>query len=134
MVVLIPTVVIGMFRVLANSRVGDRILLAAPELNEVTPHQEEHERLSALVGQQGQALTLLTPGGMISVAGERLHGFTEGIMLQPGDAVEVVEVRGTRVLVRPTTNGGGSSEIAATEEPGAADSTNPPLDFDVPQV
>ena len=48
MVVLIPTVVIGMFRVLANSRVGDRILLVAPELSEVTPHQEEQERLSAL--------------------------------------------------------------------------------------
>lgn len=132
-VILIPTVVIGMFRMLANSRVGDRILLAAPELTEVTPHQEESERLSVLIGQRGQALTMLTPGGMVSVGGERLHGFTEGMMLQPGDAVEVVEVRGTRVLVRPTKNGESPSQIAAVEESDGPGSTRAPLDFDVPQ-
>ena len=132
-VILIPTVVIGMFRVLANSRVGDRILLTAPELTEVTPHQEELDRLSALIGQQGQALTMLTPGGMVSIAGERLHGFTEGMMLQPGDAVEVVEVRGTRVLVRPAKNGVIASQIAMEEESEGPDATGAPLDFDVPQ-
>jgi membrane-bound serine protease (ClpP class) len=132
-VVLIPTVVIGMFRLLSSSRMGDRILLAAPDASEVTPYQEEQERLSAFVGQQGKALTLLTPGGMISVDGERLHAFTEGMMLQPGDAVEVVEVRGPRLLVRPAGTEGASSETVAAEEPESGGSTNAPLDFDVPQ-
>jgi membrane-bound serine protease (ClpP class) len=132
-VILIPTVVIGMFRVLSNSSVGDRILLAAPELTEVTPHQEELDRLSALIGERGQALTMLTPGGMVSIAGERLHGFTEGMMLQPGDAVEVVEVRGTRVLVRPAKDTPSPTQIAAVEESDEPGEAIAPLDFDVPQ-
>lgn len=133
MVVLIPTVVIVMFRVLSTSRVGDRILLAAPDPSEVTPYQEEQERLSGFVGQQGTALTLLTPGGMVKVAGERFHAFTEGMMLQPGDAVEVVEVRGTRLLVRSAGRGGSAPKTVAREDSGSADPPHAPLDFDVPQ-
>ena len=133
MVVLIPSFVVGLFRMLSTSRVGDRILLTAPEASELTPHQEELDRLSGYVGHRGQALTMLTPGGLVKVAGERLHGFTEGIMVQPGDPVEVVEVRGTRVLVRPLTNGEASAEHASADESKAPDGTSAPLDFDVPQ-
>lgn len=131
--VLIPTVVIGVFRLLSTSRVGDRILLAAPDASEVIPYQEEQERLSGFVGRQGKALTLLTPGGMVGVDGERLHAFTEGLMVQPGDPVEVVEVRGTRLLVRPAPNQPAASENIAAGDSGSTGSTDPPLDFDVPQ-
>lgn len=61
-IVLIPTVIISLFRVLSNTSLGDRVLLAAPDPSEVTPYREEEAHLSQLIGKQGRTLTLLTPG------------------------------------------------------------------------
>lgn len=138
--ILIPGVIIGVFRVLSHTRVGDRILLAAPELQDVTPYQEEQARLSQYIGQTGTALTMLTPGGLVSVHGERLHGFSEGILIPAGSAVQVVAVRGTRVVVRPARDADLASSaptMAVQDDPldgtAAADFGPAPLDFDVPQ-
>jgi membrane-bound serine protease (ClpP class) len=139
MLLLIPGVIIGVFRVLSNTRVGDRILLAAPDLQDVTPYQAEQAHLSQYIGRTGTTLTLLTPGGLVNVNGERLHCVSEGIMIPPGTTVEVVEVRGTRVLVRiPSRATAGSPPPAAASEAFLADAPDAsqqpaPLDFDVPQ-
>jgi membrane-bound serine protease (ClpP class) len=139
MVLLIPGVIIGVFRVLSNTRVGDRILLAAPDLRDVTPYQAEQAHLSQYIGRTGTTLTLLNPGGLVNVNGERLHCFSEGIMIEPGSEVEVVEVRGTRVLVRlPSRAIAASAPPASANEAFLADAADgpeqpAPLDFDVPQ-
>ncbi|MBL8850205.1 MAG: NfeD family protein, partial [Planctomycetaceae bacterium] len=92
--------------------------------------------LGQLIGQAGTAVTPLVPGGMVSVAGERLHAFTEGLLVEAGGDVEVVAVRGTRVLVRPKSP---EHPASSTAEPGglpvarADAAVAPPLDFDVPQ-
>ncbi len=41
------------------------------------------------------AITLLSPGGMVRVRDERLHAFTEGVLINMGEPIEVVAVRGT---------------------------------------
>jgi membrane-bound serine protease (ClpP class) len=84
-------------------------------------------------------LTLLTPGGLVNVNGERLHCVSEGVMVPPGTTVEVVEVRGTRVLVRiPSRTAAKTLPPAAASEAFLADAPDAsqqpaPLDFDVPQ-
>jgi membrane-bound serine protease (ClpP class) len=80
---------------------------------------------------------MLNPGGMVTVEGQRLHAFSEGMMIDPDDWVEVLEVRGSRVLVRraaapvlpPVDLADGTSSpppIASLPEPTQ-------LDFDLPQ-
>jgi membrane-bound serine protease (ClpP class) len=138
LLLLIPAVLAGLYKLLNDTRVGDRILLAAPDLQEVTPYQNELARLEQLVGHAGIAVTPLSPGGMVNVSGERLHAFTEGILVAQGAAIEVVAVRGTRVLVRPRSSTPADSTVAATQTPPAdappaVEASNPPLDFDVPQ-
>jgi membrane-bound serine protease (ClpP class) len=139
MLLLIPGVIIGVFRILSNTRVGDRILLAAPDPQDVTPHQAEQAHLAQYIGRTGTTLTLLTPGGLVNVNGERLHCVSEGIMIPPGTTVEVVEVRGTRVLVRiPSKAPTETAPPAAASEAFLADASDAPsqpapLDFDVPQ-
>lgn len=138
-VVLIPSVVVGIFRLISDTRVGDRILLAAPELEEVTPYQQEQAHLSQFIGQRGVTLTLLTPGGMVLVEHERLHAFSEGLLVEAGQPVEIVAVRGTRVLVRPVAADPAAppettvaaSDVFPAEAP--AGDASPPLDFDLPQ-
>jgi membrane-bound serine protease (ClpP class) len=135
LLLLIPALLIGIYKLLNDTKVGDRILLAAPDLDDVTPYQAEQARLEQLVGHAGTAVTPLSPGGMVSVSGERLHAFTEGILVEQGADIEVMAVRGTRVVVRPRTSAPANDVIAttqtdhATAEPAAP----PPLDFDVPQ-
>jgi membrane-bound serine protease (ClpP class) len=136
LLVLIPGVLAGVYKVLNDTKVGDRVLLAAPDLNEVTPYQNEQARLAQLIGHPGTAVTPLVPGGMVSVDGERLHAFTEGLLVEQGGDIEVVAVRGTRVLVKPRTTAAADS-LAATNGASTphieAAASAPPLDFDVPQ-
>jgi membrane-bound serine protease (ClpP class) len=118
--------------------VGDRILLAAPDLAEVTPYQAEAARLSQLIGKRGVTQTPLNPGGMVRIDGERLHAFSEGLLVDAGRTVEIIEVRGTRVLVRPVSESSdpdAAREVAAAEpfDSSVSSSDAPPLDFDVPQ-
>jgi membrane-bound serine protease (ClpP class) len=138
LVVIIPSVVVGIFRLVSETRVGDRILLAAPDLAEVTPYQAEAARLSQLIGKRGVTQTPLNPGGMVRIDGERLHAFSEGLLVDAGRTVEIIEVRGTRVLVRPVSESSdpdAAREVAAAEpfDSSVSSSDAPPLDFDVPQ-
>lgn len=137
LVVLIPTVIVGAFQVFPRTKFG-RNLIAAPTLEEVTPYAEERARLSQYVGQIGRTLTPLTPGGLVTIEGERLHAFSEGVLIDRDQPVEIVAVRGTRVLVReaPAERGdkdprAGQNRIDLARNDEAA--PDAPLDFTFPQ-
>lgn len=131
LLVLIPAAVVGAFRFLEQSRFGHRVLLTAPSPAEVVPHQQEVSRLAALVGQPGEALTLMTPGGMVLVHGERLHALSEGTFIAAGTAIEVYGVKGTRLLVRERRDSTASATRDATAASPPRNATAP-LDFDFP--
>ncbi|MEW4487941.1 NfeD family protein [Thalassoglobus sp. JC818] len=100
MVILAPITLYGIYYLLTQTAFGNRILLTAPTEDEVTPYQEEQNRLQELVGERGKALNLMTPGGLVEVNGERLHAISEDMVIESGQSIEVVGIRGTRVLVR----------------------------------
>uniref|UniRef100_A0A7C2P4E5 NfeD-like C-terminal domain-containing protein n=1 Tax=Schlesneria paludicola TaxID=360056 RepID=A0A7C2P4E5_9PLAN len=124
-VLLIPSTLIGAFVVLPRTKIGRKALLVAPDAEDLEPYTEEAARLARLVGQFGTTLTLMNPGGMVEVAGHRLHAFSEGMIIEPGESVEIVEIRGTRVLVRP-------AEPPASSADGG-DQSSSTLDFDLPE-
>lgn len=137
-VVLVPTVVIGAFKVLRSTAYG-RALIGSPTLDEVTPYVDEQKRLSQLVGQIGRTITPLTPGGMVKLGAERLHAFSEGLVVERDVDVEVIGVRGNRILVRPAKESSEarpppeSADELALEGGGDVESTGEtPLDFTVP--
>jgi membrane-bound serine protease (ClpP class) len=80
---------------------GRRLLLGVPKPEEVLPDSPQRQRLRQLVGQFGIARTMMMPSGAIEIAGQTVDALSEGIPIEPGQAIEVIEVRGTRVLVRP---------------------------------
>ncbi|MEZ6057140.1 MAG: NfeD family protein [Planctomycetaceae bacterium] len=134
--VLVPGAIFGLFRTLDKTSLGDRVLLPIPSSEQVTPHQAEVRRLSSFIGMKGVALNLMTPGGMVQVAGERLHAQSEGLLIQPETPVEVIAVKGTRVIVRAVTSGSASQPVPSPIDPWLAESDAPPespLDFDFPQ-
>jgi membrane-bound ClpP family serine protease len=99
-VLVVPASIYGAFQLLLYTPLGKKVIMDAPTLEEVTPYQEEQARLEAMIGQRGRALSLMTPGGMVLVNGERLHATAEGLLVEPDSPIEIVGVRGTRVVVR----------------------------------
>lgn len=129
LLILVPSTLIGGFRALPHTRFGKQVLLEAPAPERLEPFVGESARLERFVGRIGQALTLLNPGGLVSVDGERLHAFTEGLLVEQHQPVRIVAVRGTRILVRSIS----PEELAAqsrTAEAAAGGSQN--MDFDLP--
>ena len=101
LLVLVPSALCAAFYVLPRTPMGKRVLLEAPTSEEVTPFAKETRHLEDLVGQFGRTASPLVPGGLITIGHERLHAVTEGLIVESGQSVEVLEVRGSRLLVRP---------------------------------
>lgn len=99
-VLAVPASIYGAFQLLLRTPLGSKVIMEAPTLEEVTPYQAEQARLEGLIGQRGRALSLMTPGGMVMVDGERLHATAEGLLVEPDSLIEIVGVRGTRVVVK----------------------------------
>lgn len=98
-VVLIPSTVGGALWLLSRSRFGNRLFLNPPEPDEVRPRQSDSLR-NKLLGQTGEAVTMMVPGGIVRINGERHDAVAEGVMLDTGDPVKVVQVEGNRIVVR----------------------------------
>lgn len=124
-VLLLPGVLIAAFAIFPRTAYGRRVLLDAPAPEEIAAYSKEQAELQKLVGQRGKTVTLHSPGGMVSVEGRRYHSETRGMMLDPGEDVEVVAVKGNRVVIRLVdTPPPGRSREEPVEETAAA--TEPP--------
>jgi membrane-bound ClpP family serine protease len=60
--------------------------------------------LNPLIGNRGQAITPLRPSGTARFDGEPVDVVTQGDFIEAGQAVEVIHVEGTRVVVAPVSN------------------------------
>lgn len=58
--------------------------------------------LADLVGQEGEALSDLRPGGFALIGGRRIDVITQGEMIAKGDSLRVSSVSGNRVIVTST--------------------------------
>lgn len=148
---LIPITIGSTLFLISRTRLGNRVLLEAPKLEDVTPYSREAEQRKELIGKQGQTLTLMAPGGLVIVDGQRYHAETEGQMLDPEQPIQVMAVRGNRVVVRPyepppakppasPSNGKTSPEVPPRIAPESdelaettGDSSQSPLDFEIPE-
>ncbi len=130
----IPGVAITALSILPKTRFGKRLLLAGPSEEEVVPFTKEEERLNSYVGRIAKAITPLNPGGMISIDRERIHAYSEGVIIESGAAVKIIKVNGTRVLVREVPPQTEATEVAGSDSSKQDESrTIPesPLDFDL---
>lgn len=145
-VIVVPASVGGLLYWFPRTTMGKRILLEAPDLADLSGYNEEQAQLQQLVGKTGKSLTLMNPGGMVLVNGGRYHSESQGLMIEPGEPIEVVGISGNRLVVRqsdataakvPTNESAETPPVSAPAEetpdtqPTAADDRA--LDFEVPQ-
>lgn len=136
LLLLVPTTIGIGFYVLPRTSLGQRVLLEGPEAQLLTPFAKETGRLQLLIGKFGSTQTLLNPGGLVRVDGERLHAVSEGLPIEPKESVQVVDVQGTRVVVRPCTPPAVTTHESPTHESPTASpaEASSRLDFDFPPL
>ncbi|MDY0165452.1 MAG: NfeD family protein [Thermoguttaceae bacterium] len=99
-----------------HTAVGRRVLLTAPTREEVMPVDPELQRLRAMIGQVGQAKCDMLPAGAIMLDGRTIDAVSEGMPVDAGQRVRIVEVRGNRVVVRPVDDEVPTPEVASPLE------------------
>ena len=96
----VPIALGAAFRFLPDTPVGRRLLPTIPTAEEVLPDNEQRRRLRQLVGRVGKVKSKMLPSGAVLIDGQTIDAVSEGLPLEPGQTVRMIEVRGTQVVVR----------------------------------
>jgi membrane-bound serine protease (ClpP class) len=83
----------GVLRLAPRTRAGRALVLS-----EVVQTRAER---APQVGAEGVAVTALRPSGAAEILGQRWDVVTDGLFVEPGRAVRVARVEGSRVVVEP---------------------------------
>lgn len=90
-----------LFKFMPGIPLFNRLVLTTSETSQsgfVIPPQPAGE--SSLIGSKGKALTVLHPTGKIEVNNNTLDVVTEGEYIEKGQIVEIIEIRGNRIVVK----------------------------------
>ena len=92
----VPAAVGLAFKYWPMTPMGRAFLGELPSEDETKPDDPRRE----LVGKIGVAQTKMLPSGAIMIDGKVIDAVAQGMAIEPGQPVEVIEVRGNRVMVR----------------------------------
>lgn len=119
----VPIVILVGLQWFPYTPVGRRIILSAPEDEDLLP-DSRHE-LGKLVGKVGKAKSKMLPSGAVVIDNRSYDAVSDGMPIDPGQLVKVIEVRGNRMVVRPIDE---AEILEEPEEAAPADDLAQPLD------
>lgn len=85
--------------IIRESPLGKTFILNASQKSE-EGFQAAPQELTALVGKSGKTLSPLRPAGVALINGQRVDIVTQGEFVEPETEIEVIQVEGSRVVVR----------------------------------
>ena len=113
---------------------GKRMLINVPDdPNELLPDGEVYRQVQSQLGKRGTAVTDLLPNGRITIEGTGFDAVTEGVLVDAGTPIEVTEVQGNRIVVRPLASSAAVVAIPAPkfkEDSEDLPQTSPSLEVD----
>jgi membrane-bound ClpP family serine protease len=95
----VPTAVVAALNWWPHTRMGKRFLLQVPTSEEVLPENDPRRRLQPLVGRVGRAKSMMLPSGMVMIENKTYDALSEGVAIEEGQRVRVIEVRGAWLVV-----------------------------------
>ena len=113
---------------------GKRMLISVPDdPDELLPDGEVYRQVQSQIGKRGTAVTDLLPNGRITIEGTGFDAVTEGVLVDAGTPIEVIEVQGNRIVVRPLASSAAVVAIPAPkfkEDSEDLPQTSPSLEVD----
>ena len=98
LIFVIPIAII-LLSLIRETPIGKTFILDAAESSDQGYHAAPRE-LTALVGKSGKTITPLRPAGVALINGQRVDIVTQGEFVKPETEIEVIQVEGSRVVVR----------------------------------
>lgn len=121
--VAVPLVLAAAISWWPSTPVGRMILIKRPvHEDEVLPDTEEYRWRDEMVGKTGRAKTDLLPSGHVLIDGRRFDALSNGVAINAGTPIRVIDVSTLRLVVRPLSE----AEVQAGADP--ADPLATPLD------
>jgi membrane-bound serine protease (ClpP class) len=99
--VLVPVIAGLAFHYWPKTPMGKRFFLKSPDEDATVASMPVNLELEELRGQFGKTVSALRPAGVAEFRGRRVDVLTEGIMVDPGQWIQVIDVKAGRVVVRP---------------------------------
>ena len=93
----VPMLVALAFKFWPQTSMGKSFLGEIPSEDQMHPDDPRRE----LVGRVGIAKSKMLPSGAVLIDDQLIDAISQGMAIDPGQAVVVVEVRANRVVVRP---------------------------------
>ena len=75
--------------------------------------QVGYDEQNKLIGTRGSSLSPLRPSGVVLIGGKRISVVTEGEFISVNSSIEVIEVKGPRVVVRAVLETGEQDQADA---------------------
>ncbi len=127
-VVIIPIVVGVAIKWWPHTPFGRMVMIKRPSgEDQVLPNTKAFRLRQTVLGKRGVAITCLLPSGDVRIDGQVYDSVSDGMAIEAGQAVVVVDVRTQRVVVRPlgqdelseklpaeSQDDGGSTDILST--------------------
>jgi membrane-bound serine protease (ClpP class) len=130
----VPTAIAAAIRWWPDTPIGRMIMIQRPKSSdEVLPETVAYRGLKELVGRRGQAKGLMLPSGLVLIDGKSYDAVSDGMAIEPGQAIIVVSVSTQRLVVRPDTTI--PAELADTTSAGSqppGSNSAGPLVADIP--
>jgi len=95
----VPAVLIAALKWWPKTAMGRKFLLHVPSSEEVLPENNPRRMLEGLVGRVGRAKSKMLPSGIITIDKRSYDAVSEGMPIEAGQRVRVIEVRGNRLIV-----------------------------------
>ena len=96
----VPTAIVLGFKWWPHTAMGRRVMLISPRSEDVLPNDPKTEHLKSLVGQIAETRCKMLPSGAVVIEGRTVDAISEGMPIEAGQQVRVIEVKGGRVVVR----------------------------------
>ncbi len=106
LVVLFPSAFFLWVKLLPSTSWGQALLgerPAAERENLANREQAQRDKMRALIGERGVAMTPLRPVGTVEVKGSRYDALADGVAIERGDAVRVTGADINQLRVRPAS-------------------------------
>lgn len=97
----LPFLIALMIKVWPSTPIGKRILIGQLTSDQVLPKTEQYRSYGELEGQLGIAKTKMLPSGIIVINDRKYDAVSDGFPIEPGQAIIITAVKGTRLYVQP---------------------------------
>jgi membrane-bound ClpP family serine protease len=103
--IIIPIVVGAAIKWWPHTPFGRMVMINRPaSQSEVLPNTREYRLHDTMIGKRGVAVSSLLPSGDVRIDGQIYDSVSAGMAIDPGQEIEVVDVRTQRLVVRPLSD------------------------------